>query len=86
MSAACPRRDTVAGEDARRRSGVRPQRHRQGWRPRVTAPWAEVRHRLNVTLRGWQNYFRQGSVSRAYTIVNRYVEQRVRSFLEHLEK
>jgi len=27
------RRATVAGEDARRRSGVRPQRHRQGWRP-----------------------------------------------------
>ena len=50
-------------------------------RPRVTAPWAEVRNRLNATLRGWQNYFRQGSVSRAYTIVNRYVEQRVRSFL-----
>jgi RNA-directed DNA polymerase len=50
-------------------------------RPCVTAPWPEVRNRLNATLRGWQNYFRQGSVSRAYTIVNRYVEQRVRSFL-----
>ena len=62
-------------------ASTRPAATATGRRRRVTAPWAEVRNRLNATLRGWQNYFRQGSVSRAYTIVNRYVEQRVRSFL-----
>ena len=44
-------------------------------------PWPEVCERLNAKLRGWQNYFRHGSVSRAYHIVNRYVEKRVRNFL-----
>jgi RNA-directed DNA polymerase len=49
--------------------------------PGEMAPWPEVRDRLNAKLRGWQNYFRYGSVSRAYEIVNGYVAGRVRHFL-----
>lgn len=50
-------------------------------RPHEMAPWPEVRDRLNAKLRGWRNYFRYGSVSRAYEIVNGYVAGRVRHFL-----
>jgi len=52
-----------------------------GHRYTAARPSKKSIQRLTAALRGWQNYFRQGSVSRAYTIVNRYVEQRVRSFL-----
>ena len=50
-------------------------------RPRETAPWPEVCERLNAKLRGWHNYFRYGTVAKAYQTVNRYAEQRVRHFL-----
>src|SRR5690606_39915019 len=33
--------------------------------------------RLNRKLRGWANYFRLGSVSKAYSHVDRYVEERL---------
>jgi RNA-directed DNA polymerase len=36
---------------------------------------------LHAKLRGWRQYFRYGTVARAYQIVNRYVERRVRNFL-----
>jgi RNA-directed DNA polymerase len=49
--------------------------------PREKGSWPEVCERLNVKLRGWRNYFGYGSLSRAYQIVNRYVEKRVRNFL-----
>ena len=49
--------------------------------PREKGAWPEVRERLNAKLRGWQNYFGYGTISRAYQIVNRYVEKRVRNFL-----
>jgi len=49
--------------------------------PREKGTWVEVRERLNVKLRGWQTYFGHGTISRAYQIVNRYVEKRVRNFL-----
>lgn len=52
----------------------------------VVAPWPEVRKQLNAKLRGWQNYFRYGTVSRAYHIVNGYVEERVRHFLRRRHK
>jgi hypothetical protein len=35
--------------------------------------WEEVRDRLNAKLRGWQNYFRYGSLNKAYWIVDQYV-------------
>ena len=48
---------------------------------REKAPWPEVRSRLNAKLRGWGNYFCQGTLARAYQIVNNHVERRVRHFL-----
>ena len=50
-------------------------------RPGEKGSWPEVRDRLNAQLRGWQQYFRQGTIARAYQIVNTYVEKRVRNFL-----
>jgi RNA-directed DNA polymerase len=50
-------------------------------RPREKGSWPEVRDRLNAQLRGWQHYFSYGTISRAYQIVNHYVEKRVRNFL-----
>jgi RNA-directed DNA polymerase len=48
---------------------------------REKGQWEEVCDRLNAKLRGWRNYFRYGTLARAYKIVNRYVERRVRNFL-----
>ena len=48
---------------------------------REKGSWPEVCKRLNTKLQGWQNYFGYGSIARAFHIVNRYVEQRVRNFL-----
>ena len=50
-------------------------------RPCENGRWEEVRDRLNAKLRGWQNYFSYGSLSKAYRIVDRYVYQCVRHFL-----
>jgi hypothetical protein len=37
--------------------------------------------RLNRTLRGWGNYFSHGTVGRAYQVVNRHAEERLRRWL-----
>jgi RNA-directed DNA polymerase len=50
-------------------------------RPGENDRWEEVRDRLNAKLRGWQNYFRYGSLNKAYRIVDGYVYQCVRHFL-----
>lgn len=55
-------------------------------RPCEKGAWPEVCDRLNAQLRGWGQYFRQGTVGRAYQIVNGYVERRVRNFLRQRAK
>ena len=50
-------------------------------RPCENDRWEDVRDRLNAKLRGWQNYFRYGSLNKAYRIVDGYVYQCVRHFL-----
>jgi RNA-directed DNA polymerase len=50
-------------------------------KPREKGSWQEVCDHLNARLRGWRQYFSYGTVARAYQIVNRYVERRVRNFL-----
>src|SRR6266704_1773371 len=50
-------------------------------RPCENGRWEEVRDQLNAKLRGWQNYFRYGSLNKAYRIVDQYVYQCVRHFL-----
>ena len=50
-------------------------------RPCENDRWEEVRDRLNAKLRGWQNYFRYGSLNKAYRIVDGYVYQCDRHFL-----
>src|SRR6195256_4411536 len=50
-------------------------------RPCENDRWEEVRDRLNAKLRGWRNYFRYGSLNKAYRIVDGYVCQCVRHFL-----
>ena len=54
--------------------------------PRCGNYWEDVCQRLNAKLRGWQNYFQYGTVSKAYGIANRYVEGRVRHFLRRRHK
>jgi RNA-directed DNA polymerase len=49
--------------------------------PQQKGSWPEVRDQLNAQLRGWGQYFNQGTIGRAYQIVNNYVERRVRNFL-----
>ena len=51
-----------------------------------TQPWPEIRARLNATLRGWSNYFRQGDCYPAYRAVNHHVYDRVRAFLRRRHK
>ena len=51
-----------------------------------TQPWPEIRARLNATLRGWSNYFRQGDCYPAYRAVNHHVYDRVRAFLRRRYK
>jgi group II intron reverse transcriptase/maturase len=41
---------------------------------------------LNLTLRGWANYFQLGSVSKAYRIVDSHVRHRLRRWLCHKHK
>jgi RNA-directed DNA polymerase len=53
---------------------------------REKRPWPEVRDQLNAQLRGWGQYFNQGTIARAYQIVNHYVERRVRNFLRQRHK
>jgi len=55
-------------------------------RPSLCAPWEEVRDPLNAKLVGWHNYFRYGTVAKAYQAVNLYVYDRVRHFLRRRHK
>jgi RNA-directed DNA polymerase len=50
-------------------------------RPGNQGRWAEVRDRLNRTLRGWATYFSYGSRTTAYRAVDNYVYASVRHFL-----
>jgi RNA-directed DNA polymerase len=54
--------------------------------PREKRAWEEVREQLNAQLRGWGQYFSQGTIARAYQIVNHYLERRVRNFLRQRHK
>ncbi|WP_271610673.1 group II intron maturase-specific domain-containing protein [Bradyrhizobium sp. CCBAU 21359] len=49
-------------------------------------PWPEVRDKLNRSLRGWSNYFGDGSRSEAYRSVDQFVFERVRRFLARRHK
>jgi RNA-directed DNA polymerase len=55
-------------------------------RPGNTAPWEEVRDRLNQKLRGWKAYFGIGSPTKAYEVLDEHVEERVRHFLRRRHK
>ena len=44
-------------------------------------PVADQVARLNRKLRGWWNYFSHGTVGRAYQVVNRHAEERLRRWL-----
>jgi RNA-directed DNA polymerase len=50
-------------------------------RPGNQGRWADVRDRLNRTLRGWKTYFSYGSRAAAYRAVDTYVYDCVRHFL-----
>ena len=50
------------------------------------APWEEVRDRLNQKLQGWKQYFRLGSPSQAFAVLDEHVEERVRHFLRRRHK
>ncbi len=51
-----------------------------------TAPWEEVVVQVNRILRGWGNYFRYGSVARAYWRVEAFLLHRARGFLVRRHK
>jgi RNA-directed DNA polymerase len=55
-------------------------------RPCEVGPWEEVCESLNAKLRGWQQYFNYGTLSRAYRIVDSYVYTCVRHFLRRRHK
>jgi RNA-directed DNA polymerase len=54
--------------------------------PGNNRPWEEVRDRLNQKLKGWKAYFGLGSKTRAYEVIDEYVEERVRHFLRRRHK
>ena len=54
--------------------------------PANTAPWEEVRDRLNQKLRGWKEYFGLGNPWNAYRVLDEHVEERVRHFLRRRHK
>ncbi|HET9305457.1 MAG TPA: group II intron reverse transcriptase/maturase [Candidatus Sulfotelmatobacter sp.] len=55
-------------------------------RPGEIRRWEEVCVDLNAKLRGWQTYFRYGSLRQAYRIVDSYVYNCVRHFLRRRHK
>ena len=55
-------------------------------KPNNVAPWEEVRDQLNLKLKGWRQYFKQGSPWQAFAIVDQHVEERVRHFLRRRHK
>jgi RNA-directed DNA polymerase len=48
--------------------------------------WPEVKARLNRMLRGWSNYFSQGTRTQAYRAVDHYVYESVLHFLRRRHK
>jgi RNA-directed DNA polymerase len=54
--------------------------------PHNVGPWPAVRDRLNRMLTGWSNYFRHGTLAKAYHSVDQYVYERVRHFLRRRHK
>lgn len=54
--------------------------------PGNTAPWPEVRNRLNYLLRGWAGYFAHGTRLMAYRAVDNHVYEKVRGFLVRRHK
>ncbi len=54
--------------------------------PSNTAPWDDVRNRLNQHLRGWANYFAYGTRKAAYRAVDNHVYATVRGFLTRRHK
>jgi RNA-directed DNA polymerase len=54
--------------------------------PSNTAPWEEVRDRLNHLLRGWAAYFGYGTRLMAYRAADRNVYETVRGFLTRRHK
>ena len=51
-----------------------------------TAPWEEVRDRLNHLLRGWAMYFAYGTRLMAYRAVDNHVYAAARGFLTRRHK
>ncbi len=51
-----------------------------------TAPWEEVRDRLNLKLKGWSGYFSYGTRLMAYRAVDNYVYNAARHFLRRRHK
>jgi RNA-directed DNA polymerase len=54
--------------------------------PGNNEPWSEVRDELNRTLRGWSNYFCQGTRRPVFRSIDHYVTERVRAFLARRHK
>jgi RNA-directed DNA polymerase len=55
-------------------------------KPQNVTPWEQTRDQLNQTLTGWKAYFRLGSASKAYEVIDKHVEERVRHFLRRRHK
>jgi RNA-directed DNA polymerase len=62
------------------------ERIREVLRPQNTDPWPEVAVQLNRRLRGWANYFDQGTRLMAYRAIDNFVDHRVRDFLQRRHK
>jgi RNA-directed DNA polymerase len=62
------------------------ERVREITAPANTAPWEEVRDRLNHLLRGWANYFSYGTRLMAYRAADHNVYEAVRGFLTRRHK
>jgi len=54
--------------------------------PGNNEPWSEVRDELNRCLRGWSNYFCQGTRRPIFRSIDHYVTERVRAFLARRHK
>jgi len=54
--------------------------------PANQEPLPEVLGRINRALTGWANYFRLGSVQKAYRAVDKYLYERLRRFLRRRHK
>ena len=60
--------------------------HERTRRCRIDHETKDMVYRLNSHLSGWANYFRLGSVSRAYRAVDQYVADRLRQWLRWKHK